>query len=130
MWARLKHVQKFIYILISTFSLHGTEIAKRTKTRRQTQSEDEHQDMVNDTKNTQEEKRTIKLKKRSKEKSQAVKLATKMKNKYSALDEYAEKRKKKGGYSYGNTSERLRLMSDEGRVRGNCHHTDRWTVRC
>ena len=107
-----------------------TEIAKRTKMRRENRTEDEHQGMGNDTENTQEEKRTMKLKKRSKEKSQAVKLATKMKNKYSALDEYAEKRKKKGGYSYGNTSERLRLMSDEGRVRGNCHHTDRWTVRC
>ena len=102
-----------------------TEIAKRTKMRRQNRTEDEHQGMGNDTENTQEEKRTMKLKKRSKEKSQAVKLATKMKNKYSALDEYAEKRKKKGGYSYGNTSERLRLMSDEGRVRGNCHHTNR-----
>ena len=82
--------------------------------------------MVNDTKNTQEEKQAIKPKKRNKEKSQAVKLATKMKNKYSALDEYAEKRKKKGGYTYSNTSKRLRLM--RGGVRGNWYHTDRWAV--
>ena len=75
-----------------------TEIAKRTKMRRQNRTEDEHQGMGNDTENTQEEKRTMKLKKRSKEKSQAVILATKLKNKYSALDECAEKRKKKGGY--------------------------------
>ena len=75
-----------------------TEIAKRTKMRRQKRTEDEHQEMGSDTENTQEEKRTMKLKKRSKEKSQAVILATKLKNKYSALDECAEKRKKKGGY--------------------------------
>ena len=89
-----------------------TEIAKSTKTRRQKHSKEEHQEMESDTKNTQEEKRTVKLKKRSKEKSQAVILATKLKNKYSALDECAEKRKKKGGYSYGSTSEKLRLMRE------------------
>ena len=87
-------------------------IAKRTKTRCQKHSEEEHQETGSDTKNTQEEKRTIKFKKRSKEKSQALILATKLKNKYSALDECAEKQKKKGGYSYGSTSEKLRLMRE------------------
>ena len=87
-------------------------IAKRTKTRCQKHSEEEHQETGSDKKNTQEEKRTIKFKKRSKEKSQALILATKLKNKYSALDECAEKRKKKGGYSYGSTSEKLRLMRE------------------
>ena len=89
-----------------------TEIAKRTKTCRHQHSEEEHQEMENDTKNTQEEKRAAKPKKRSREKSQAIKLATKLKNKYSALDEYAEKLKKKGGYSYSSTSERLRRMRE------------------
>ena len=37
-------------------------------------------------------------------------LATKLKNKYSALNEDAKKRKKKGGYSYDGTNEKLRLM--------------------
>ena len=39
-------------------------------------------------------------------------MANKLKNKYSALDEYAEKLKKKGGYSYSSTSERLRRMRE------------------
>ena len=71
----------------------------------------EEEGMENDTKNTQEEKRAAKPK-RSREKSQAITLANKLKNKYTALDEYAEKLKKKGGYSYSSTSERLRRMRE------------------
>ena len=73
-----------------------TEIAKRTKMCRQQHSEEEHQGVENDSKNTQEERRAAKSKKRSKEKSQAITQANKLKNKYSALDEYAEKLKKRG----------------------------------
>ena len=51
----------------------------------------------------QEERQTAKLKKKRKDKSQAVILATKLKNKFSALNEDAKKRKKKGGYSYETT---------------------------
>ena len=77
-----------------------TEIAKRTKMRRQNRTEDEHQGMGNDTENTQEEKRTMKLKKRSKEKSQAVILATKLKNEYSAFDECAENKTAEVGQNF------------------------------
>ena len=73
-----------------------TEIAKHTKMCRQQHSEEEHQGVENDSKNTQEERRAAKSKKRSKEKSQAITQANKLKNKYSALDEYAEKLKKRG----------------------------------
>ena len=46
-----------------------TEIAKRTKPRRQNHTEDEHQEMGEEAENTQEEKRAIKPKNRSGEKS-------------------------------------------------------------
>ena len=72
----------------------------------------EEEGMENDTKNTQEENRAAKPKRRNREKSQATTMANKLKNKYSALDEYAEKLKKNGGYSYSGTNERLRRMRE------------------
>ena len=89
-----------------------TEIAKRTRERHQTHTEDELQDVRNDAIDTQEGRRAAKLKKKCKDKSQAVILATKLKNKYSALNEEAKKRKKKGGYTYDGTNEKLRLMRE------------------
>ena len=83
-----------------------TEVPKRTKVNRQTHIEDETRNEAGSSKG-----------KKMKSKPTAVVLAAKVKEKYSALDEEAKKRKKKGGYVYDGTKARLiEMRRDPGNV--------------
>ena len=82
-------------------SFYFTEIPKRTHVRQQTHSEDE---VRNEAVKTHGERP------KCKPKNSSVVLSSKLKEKYSALDEEAKKRKKKGGYAYEGTKARLSEM--------------------
>ena len=87
-------------------SYYFTEIPKRTKVNRKTHTEDETRNEAGSSKE-----------KKMKSKPTAVVLAAKVKEKYSALDEEAKKRKKKGGYVYDGTRARLiEMQRDPGNV--------------